>query len=177
MANAATVGAKSMTVIMVARFCLWVASASFIIFVISKAYQLFKNINLEILIRTNEGNKKWWARLDLNQRPSGYEPPALTTELQAPACIILIHMKFRYLEIFLVPFAAAPVVKDAAGVELSASSISPIVDLVVAIAVITALTYIAVIVAARHARRAIVRRSSRLYTKTNETAKDQADHH
>ena len=83
MANAATVGAKSMTVIMVARFCLWVASASFMIFVISKAYQLFKNINLEILIRTNEGNKKWWARLDLNQRPSGYEPPALTTELQA----------------------------------------------------------------------------------------------
>jgi cell division protein FtsB len=25
----------------------------------------------------------WWARLDLNQRPSGYEPPALTAELRA----------------------------------------------------------------------------------------------
>jgi hypothetical protein len=26
---------------------------------------------------------KWWARLGLNQRPIGYEPTALTTELRA----------------------------------------------------------------------------------------------
>ncbi len=26
---------------------------------------------------------EWWARLDSNQRPSGYEPPALTPELRA----------------------------------------------------------------------------------------------
>jgi hypothetical protein len=28
--------------------------------------------------------KKWWARRDSNPQPSGYEPPALTIELQAP---------------------------------------------------------------------------------------------
>ncbi len=27
--------------------------------------------------------REWWACLDLNQGPSGYEPVALTTELQA----------------------------------------------------------------------------------------------
>lgn len=26
---------------------------------------------------------RWWAFLDLNQRPYGYEPQALTTELNA----------------------------------------------------------------------------------------------
>ena len=26
----------------------------------------------------------WWARRDSNPQPSGYEPPALTIELQAP---------------------------------------------------------------------------------------------
>ncbi len=29
------------------------------------------------------GRREWWACLDLNQGPSGYEPVALTTELQA----------------------------------------------------------------------------------------------
>ncbi len=29
---------------------------------------------------------RWWARQDLNPRPSRYERPALTTELQAPSC-------------------------------------------------------------------------------------------
>lgn len=28
--------------------------------------------------------KQWWARRDSNPQPSGYEPPALTIELQAP---------------------------------------------------------------------------------------------
>ncbi|CAI2933749.1 protein of unknown function [Aminobacter niigataensis] len=28
--------------------------------------------------------QKWWARRDSNPQPSGYEPPALTIELQAP---------------------------------------------------------------------------------------------
>lgn len=27
-------------------------------------------------------SKTWWGRLDLNQRPIGYEPTALTTELR-----------------------------------------------------------------------------------------------
>ena len=27
---------------------------------------------------------EWWARRDSNPQPSGYEPPALTIELQAP---------------------------------------------------------------------------------------------
>ena len=27
---------------------------------------------------------RWWAREDSNLQPSGYEPPALTIELQAP---------------------------------------------------------------------------------------------
>lgn len=26
----------------------------------------------------------WWAQWESNPRPSGYEPPALTAELQAP---------------------------------------------------------------------------------------------
>jgi hypothetical protein len=29
--------------------------------------------------------RKWWARRDSNPQPSGYEPPALTIELQALA--------------------------------------------------------------------------------------------
>lgn len=29
-----------------------------------------------------KGNQAWWGRLDLNQRPIGYEPTALTTELR-----------------------------------------------------------------------------------------------
>jgi hypothetical protein len=32
--------------------------------------------------------KRWWARGDLNPRPNGYEPPALTTELQARQSLI-----------------------------------------------------------------------------------------
>ncbi|CCV15564.1 hypothetical protein MESS4_790127 [Mesorhizobium sp. STM 4661] len=30
------------------------------------------------------GGTGWWARRDSNPQPSGYEPPALTIELQAP---------------------------------------------------------------------------------------------
>ena len=29
----------------------------------------------------------WWARRDSNPQPSGYEPPALTIELQAPRAL------------------------------------------------------------------------------------------
>ena len=32
--------------------------------------------------------KKWWARRDSNPQPSGYEPPALTIELQALAGMV-----------------------------------------------------------------------------------------
>jgi hypothetical protein len=32
--------------------------------------------------------KKWCARRDLNSRPSRYERPALTTELQAQLCLV-----------------------------------------------------------------------------------------
>ena len=31
--------------------------------------------------KINTKDKKWWGQLGSNQRPSGYEPPALTTEL------------------------------------------------------------------------------------------------
>ncbi len=30
--------------------------------------------------------KEWWARQDLNPQPDGYEPSALTIELQAHRC-------------------------------------------------------------------------------------------
>ncbi|MDR6102809.1 hypothetical protein QE369_003006 [Agrobacterium larrymoorei] len=33
-----------------------------------------------------EAKEKWWARRDSNPQPSGYEPPALTIELQALRC-------------------------------------------------------------------------------------------
>ena len=32
-----------------------------------------------------------WARLGSNQRPSGYEPPALTAELRAPTVFMIIN--------------------------------------------------------------------------------------
>ena len=34
--------------------------------------------------RFHRDQRKWWARRDSNPQPSGYEPPALTIELQAP---------------------------------------------------------------------------------------------
>ena len=36
-----------------------------------------------LLLSTFEILIKWWARRDSNPQPSGYEPPALTIELQA----------------------------------------------------------------------------------------------
>ena len=32
------------------------------------------------------GKERWWARQDLNPQPDGYEPSALTIELQAHRC-------------------------------------------------------------------------------------------
>ena len=34
--------------------------------------------------------RKWWARQDSNLQPSGYEPLALTIELQAPRCASIV---------------------------------------------------------------------------------------
>lgn len=35
------------------------------------------------MFRKFNTSKWWWARRDSNPQPSGYEPPALTIELQA----------------------------------------------------------------------------------------------
>ena len=40
-----------------------------------------------------ENKEKWWARRDSNPQPSGYEPPALTIELQAPHAGCLVFFR------------------------------------------------------------------------------------
>ena len=46
--------------------------------------QLYKLIRLNIIYMILLDNfGQWWARRDSNPQPSGYEPPALTIELQA----------------------------------------------------------------------------------------------
>ena len=37
----------------------------------------------------------WWARQDSNLEPDGYEPPALTIELRAPARLMPDHLRVR----------------------------------------------------------------------------------
>ena len=37
---------------------------------------------LEVIQEITENDSTWWGRLELNQPPSGYEPPALTDELR-----------------------------------------------------------------------------------------------
>lgn len=43
------------------------------------------------------GHLYWWGRLGSNQRPSGYEPPALTPELRPQDSLYIIA---HFLEIF-----------------------------------------------------------------------------
>src|SRR5690606_10065408 len=44
----------------------------------------------------NNGSKgQWWARRDSNPQPSGYEPPALTIELQARRTLIRCFRIYR----------------------------------------------------------------------------------
>src|SRR5690606_11975484 len=44
----------------------------------------------------NNGSKgQWWARRDSNPQPSGYEPPALTIELQARRTLIRCFRQCR----------------------------------------------------------------------------------
>lgn len=45
---------------------------------------LFIFSGLPRIARDVSRGRKWWARRDSNPQPSGYEPPALTIELQAP---------------------------------------------------------------------------------------------
>jgi hypothetical protein len=42
-------------------------------------------IRIAIFLKSMQIKAKEWARQVSNLRPSGYEPPALTTELRAPS--------------------------------------------------------------------------------------------
>src|SRR5690554_4618108 len=44
---------------------------------------------------TSKSKARWWARRDSNPQPSGYEPPALTIELQARRTLIRCFRQCR----------------------------------------------------------------------------------
>ena len=50
---------------------------------------------------------QWWGRLDLNQRPTGYEPAALTTELRPQIYLSHYTVLLAYM-LLVVEFTKAP---------------------------------------------------------------------
>ncbi|MHC2296928.1 hypothetical protein ACVJBD_001134 [Rhizobium mongolense] len=49
----------------------------------AKGFDLSPDLAVQTVSDGDLGGKRWWARRDSNPQPSGYEPPALTIELQA----------------------------------------------------------------------------------------------